>query len=93
MPSWRRAAIGLQHLLRARGLCRLDHYAIFMENNARYLECCAAGVRAGLYYTCVNSFLTPNELAYILKKRIQTSDHLASQAQRGAGRAGAMPQD
>jgi long-chain acyl-CoA synthetase len=62
MPSWRRAAIGLQHLLRARGLCRLDHYAIFMENNARYLECCAAGVRAGLYYTCVNSFLTPNEL-------------------------------
>ena len=56
----------LAHLLRARGLCRLDHYAIFMENNARYLESCAAGVRAGLYFTCVNSFLTPNELAYIL---------------------------
>jgi long-chain acyl-CoA synthetase len=36
----------LAHLLRARGLGRLDHYAIFMENNARYLECCAAGVRA-----------------------------------------------
>src|SRR6476620_1762567 len=28
----------LAHLLRARGLGRLDHYAIFMENNDRYLE-------------------------------------------------------
>jgi long-chain acyl-CoA synthetase len=56
----------LAHLLRAHGLARLDHYAIFMENNARYLEACGAGERAGLYYTCVNSFLTPEELAYIL---------------------------
>jgi long-chain acyl-CoA synthetase len=56
----------LAHLFRAHGLGRLDHYAIFMENNARYLECCAAGTRSGLYYTCVNSFLTPEELAYIL---------------------------
>ena len=56
----------LAHLLRARGLCRLDHYAIFMENNARYIESCSAGTRAGLYYTCVNSFLTAGELAYIL---------------------------
>jgi long-chain acyl-CoA synthetase len=56
----------LAHLLRAQGLRRLDHYAIFMENNARYLECCGAGERAGLYYTCVNSFLTPDELAYIV---------------------------
>ena len=56
----------LAHLFRARGLRRLDHYAIFMENNARYVEACAAGTRAGLYYTCVNSFLTPEELAYII---------------------------
>ena len=56
----------LAHLLRAQGLGRLDHYAIFMENNARYIESCSAGSRAGLYYTCVNSFLTPDELAYIL---------------------------
>jgi long-chain acyl-CoA synthetase len=56
----------LAHLLRARGLARLDHYAIFMENNDRYLEACAAGERAGLYYTCVNSYLTAPELAYIL---------------------------
>jgi len=45
----------LAHFLRASGLARLDHYAIFMENNARYAECCSAGERAGLYYTCINS--------------------------------------
>jgi long-chain acyl-CoA synthetase len=56
----------LAHLLRASGLARLDHYAIFMENNARYIECCSAGERAGLYYTCINSYLTPDEAAYIL---------------------------
>jgi len=56
----------LAHLLRAHGLKRLDHYAIFMENNERYLEACGAGERAGLYYTCVNSFLTPEELAYVV---------------------------
>ncbi len=56
----------LAHLLRGRGLGRLDHYSIYMENNARYVECCTAGERAGLYYTCVNSFLTAEELAYIV---------------------------
>ena len=56
----------LGHLLRALGLQRLDHYAIFMENNARYIECCGAGSRTGLYYTCINSYLTPDELAYIV---------------------------
>ena len=56
----------LSHLLRTRGLRRLDHYAIFMENNPRYLEACGAGERAGLYYTCINSYLTAEELAYIV---------------------------
>jgi long-chain acyl-CoA synthetase len=56
----------LAHLLRAHGLHRLDHYAIFMENNSRYLETCGAGERSGLYYTCINSFLTASELAYII---------------------------
>jgi long-chain acyl-CoA synthetase len=32
----------------------------------RYVECCSAGERAGLYYTCINSFLTPDEVAYII---------------------------
>ena len=56
----------LAHLLRAHGLGRRDHYAIFMENNSRYVEACGAGERSGLYYTCINSFLTPDELAYIV---------------------------
>jgi long-chain acyl-CoA synthetase len=42
-----RRSTRLAHVLRAHGLARLDHYAIFMENNARYIECCAAGARAG----------------------------------------------
>jgi long-chain acyl-CoA synthetase len=56
----------LAHLFRNRGLKPLDHYAIFMENNSRYLESCGAGERSGLYYTCINSFLTADELAYIV---------------------------
>jgi long-chain acyl-CoA synthetase len=56
----------LAHLLRAIGLRRGDHYAVFMENHPRYIECGAAGERSGLYYTNVNSFLTAGELAYIL---------------------------
>jgi long-chain acyl-CoA synthetase len=51
----------LAHLLRRKGLNREDHYAIFMENNARYVETCGAGERSGLHYTCVNSFLTADE--------------------------------
>jgi len=56
----------LAHLLRAHGLKRLDHMAIFMENNDRYLEACSAGERSGLYYTCINSYLKADELAYIV---------------------------
>jgi long-chain acyl-CoA synthetase len=56
----------LAHLFRKLGLKRLDHYAIFMENNSRYLEACGAGERSGLYYTCVNSYLTSGELAYVV---------------------------
>src|SRR5215467_1046409 len=56
----------LAHLFRKCGLKRLDHYSIFMENNNRYLESCGAGERTGLYFTCVNSYLTAGELAYIL---------------------------
>src|SRR5580700_3333693 len=57
----------LAHLLRAAGLKRLDHFAIFMENHLRYIECCAAGERSGLYYTCINSYLQPDEVAYLLQ--------------------------
>jgi len=56
----------LAHLFRQQGLNRLDHYAIYMENNAHYVECCGAGARAGLYFTPINSYLGVDELAYVL---------------------------
>ncbi len=56
----------LAHLLRAEGLEHLDHYSIFMENTPQYFEACGAGERAGLYYTCINSYLKADEVAYIL---------------------------
>jgi len=71
----------LAHLLRARGLGRLDHYSIYMENHPRYVEACAAGERSGHYYTCVNSFLTVEELAYILQNS-QSKVLITSQAKR-----------
>jgi long-chain acyl-CoA synthetase len=80
----------LAHLLRAAGLARLDHYAIFMENNVRYIECCGAGERAGLYFTCINSFLTPEELAYIVNNS-QARVLITSEAKRKAALA-ALPQ-
>ena len=58
-----RRANRMGHLLRAQGLQRLDHYAVFLENHPRYAEICSAGERTGLYYTCINSFLTAEELA------------------------------
>src|SRR5580698_4820379 len=57
----------LAHYLRGQGLGRLDHYSVFMENHVRYVECCAAGERSGLYYTCINSYLQPDEVAYLLQ--------------------------
>jgi long-chain acyl-CoA synthetase len=62
----------LAHLLRAQGLQRLGHYAVFMENNSRYVESCVAGERSGLYYTCVNGYLQADELAYILNNSEST---------------------
>ncbi len=56
----------LAHLYRSVGLRRGDHVAFFMENHLRYFETMAAAERAGLYYTCINSHLTPEEVAYIV---------------------------
>jgi len=54
------------HLFRACGLRRGDAIAIFMENNARYLELCWAAQRAGLYFTCISTRLTAGEVDYIV---------------------------
>ncbi len=56
----------LAQLFRAAGLRRGDHVAMFMENHPRYFETMAAAERTGLYYTCVNSHLTAEEVAYMV---------------------------
>src|SRR4051812_16721811 len=56
----------LAQLLYAAGLRPQDHIAIFMENNPRYQECCWAAERSGLYFTLINSYLTAEEVAYIV---------------------------
>ncbi|MDC0052969.1 AMP-binding protein [Gammaproteobacteria bacterium] len=56
----------LAHYLQSQGLVAGDHYSMFMENNEYYLEICGAGERSGLFYTCINSYLTPSEAAYII---------------------------
>ncbi len=53
-------------LFRRLGLKTGDVIAIFMDNNARYLEICWAAQRAGLYYTCISSRLTASEVDYIV---------------------------
>jgi len=84
----------MAHLFRKRGLKRLDHYAIFMENNSRYLEACGAGERSGLYYTCANSYLTASELAYILaNSRNRESSSLPGKARHRTRGYQGMPQD
>ena len=54
------------HLLRAAGLRRGDHISVFMENNARMLEIEGGAERTGLYFTLINRFLAPDEVAYIV---------------------------
>jgi len=56
----------LAHLLRASGLRPGDHVALFMENQLRYMEAVWAALRSGLYVTAINSFLTADEVAYII---------------------------
>ena len=43
-----------------------DVVAILLDNHPRYLEIAWAAQRAGLYYTCINSYLTAEEVAFIV---------------------------
>ena len=54
------------HLFRDLGLGLGGNIAIYMENNPDYLQVCWAAHRAGLYYTCISSYLTAEEVAYIV---------------------------
>ena len=53
-------------LFRSLGLGLGDNIAIYMENNAASLQICWAAHRAGLYYTCNSSYLTAEEVDFIV---------------------------
>jgi long-chain acyl-CoA synthetase len=75
------------HLLREAGLQRGDHIAIFMENNPRMLEIESGAERTGLYYTLINSYLAPDEVAYIVtnsKSRLLFSSAAKSEVAEAA---------
>lgn len=71
-------------LFRSKGLKKGDAIAIFMENNDRYFEICWAAQRSGLYFTCISSRLTAEEVDYIVgdcgAKLFVSSDHKADVA-------------
>ena len=54
------------HLLRDTKLRRTDHLAIFMNNDFRMLLSEGGAERCGLYFTCVNSYLSAEEVAYVI---------------------------
>ena len=56
----------IAHALRKQGLERGDHIAILSENNPWMLAVEAAAERIGLYYTLINSYLSAEEVAYIV---------------------------
>ncbi len=56
----------IAHLLRSLGFRRGDSIAIFSENNEFYFKLCWGAHRAGLFYSCVSSYLTAEEVEYIV---------------------------
>ncbi|MDP6255264.1 MAG: AMP-binding protein [Alphaproteobacteria bacterium] len=53
-------------LFRGLGLGLGDNIAIYMENNPAFLQICWAAHRAGFYYTCISSYLTAEEVDFIV---------------------------
>ncbi|MBV9252699.1 MAG: AMP-binding protein [Actinobacteria bacterium] len=84
----------LAHFLRDASLGIGDHFSLLAENHPRYLEVATAGERTGLYYTPVNSHLTPDEVAYILQNShsrvLVTTSKLRSVAEAAAATAGCV---
>jgi long-chain acyl-CoA synthetase len=60
------AANQVAHMMRETGLRRKDHVAIFMDNDLHMLVAEGGAERTGVFYTCVNSYLSAEEVAYIV---------------------------
>ena len=54
------------HLFRRLGLKAGDCVALLMENGIPFFELVWGAQRAGLYYVCISTKLTPDEVAYIV---------------------------
>jgi fatty-acyl-CoA synthase len=54
-------------LLSQLGLGVGDHVSIFMENNLEFFPIAWGVMRSGMYLTCINRYLTPDEAAYIVE--------------------------
>jgi long-chain acyl-CoA synthetase len=56
----------MAHVIRDCGLRKGDHMALFMENIPEVLLTEAGAERTGLYFTPVNSYLSAEEVAYVV---------------------------
>ena len=64
--AYEAAANQVANLLRGAGVGPGGHVAIFSENHPRMLEAEAGAERIGAHYTLVNSYLSAEEVAYIV---------------------------
>lgn len=82
-------SIRLARVWHEAGLRPGDHVAILLENHPRYFEVVWAALRSGLYYTPVNSHLTAEEVAFIVRdcgaRSLVTSAALTDRAATSAG--------
>ena len=86
--EFERRANQVAHLLRAAGLDQGDHISILMENSPIMLVVEAGAERVGLYYTLINAYLAPDEIAYILDNS-QSRVFFSSVAKRDVAEAAA----
>lgn len=55
------------HVLRRLGANIGDHIVILMENRREFFEICFSADRSGLYYTAISTYLTIEEIIYIIQ--------------------------
>jgi long-chain acyl-CoA synthetase len=70
LTTWRNldaASNQIARLLWAKGLRKGDHIAVLSENHPIYFQIVWAALRSGLYYTPISCYLTPPEVAEVLR--------------------------
>ncbi|MEM9623362.1 MAG: AMP-binding protein, partial [Pseudomonadota bacterium] len=79
-----KASNQVAQLLASCGLGKGDHVALLMENHLNFFVIAWGVLRSGMYLTCINRYLTPEEIAYIIQdsgsQALFTSDALESPA-------------